>query len=74
MTNEPDELSVLDYFAAAALTGVVIAMTTVALAEDDDKLADNLTPLAARSAYEIAEAMMAERAKRQPTPPKEAGE
>jgi hypothetical protein len=50
--NEPDELSVLDYFAAAALTGL--------LANDSDQLAQT----DAKDAYTVAEAMMLERAKR----------
>ena len=51
MSNEPDELSVLDYFAAAALTGLLA------------RLDYGFNPAAI---YDYAEAMMVERAKRKP--------
>lgn len=51
--TEPDELSVLDYFAAAALTGL--------LSTDDDETHPNQT---VQRAYAAAKFMMAERAKR----------
>lgn len=55
--NEPDELSVLDYFAAAALTGILSAN------EDDDD--DEPSPIhIAQRAYAAAKWMMSERAKR----------
>ena len=52
MSDQPDELSVLDYFAAAALTGL--------LADDSNQTEQT----DAKNAYTVAEAMMAERAKR----------
>lgn len=69
MTEQPDELSVLDYFAAAALTGLA---GPVVQFDGDEEAADIAGPVAASLAYDFAEAMMAERAKRQQPQPTEA--
>jgi hypothetical protein len=54
MSDEPDELSVLDYFAAAAMAGVC----------PTNPWTDHTYQQAAANCYRMAEAMMAERAKR----------
>lgn len=60
---EPPPLTLRDYFAMQALVGVLVARATLMHAEGCETVSDMSQESIAEEAYELADAMLEERAK-----------
>ena len=59
MTNQPDEMTLRDWFAGQALVGIIASDPSKWGDRSDETMGQSVS----RNAYEMADAMLAERAK-----------